>query len=115
MSSSCGVQDHAAGKKKLNTVAAGGFQVGDVVLRTQRNTDETVAGLGDLYGVQHAVGALNGGHHAGRSNGDTGFPLNAFDHLLTVDDILRIVGLGKAHHLYTGSDDSLQVLDTEAA
>ena len=66
------VEDHAAGEQQLDAVASGGLQVRYVVFRTQRDTDQTVRGVGDLSGVQHAVGAFDGRHHQGGADGDAG-------------------------------------------
>ena len=110
-----GVEDHAAGKQQLDAVGAGGFQVGDIVLGSQGDADEAVAGVGDLGGVKNAVGAFNGGHHAGGAHGDPGLPLDALDLPLAVDDVLGAVGFGQAHHLDPGPDHGLQVLDAQAA
>ena len=110
-----GVEDHTAGKQQLDAVGAGGFQVGDIVLGSQGDADEAVAGVGDLGGVEDAIGAFNGGHHAGGAHGDPGLPLDALDLPLAVDDVLGAVGFGQAHHLDPGPDHGLQVLDAQAA
>ena len=106
-----GVEDHAAGEQQLDAVGAGGFQVGDIVLGAQGDADEAVAGVGNLGGVEHAVGAFNGGHHAGGAHGNTGLALDA----LAVDNVLGAVGLGQADHLDPGPDHGLQILDAQAA
>ena len=66
-------------------------------------------------GVEHAVGAFNGGHHAGGAHGNTGLALDALDLPLAVDNILGAVGLGQADHLDPGPDHGLQILDAQAA
>ena len=83
LSSGLGIED-------LEAVVRAGVQVVRLPKTdsAQRDADEPVAGLGDLHGVQHAVGALDGGHHAGGAHGDPRLPLNALDLTLTVDDIL---------------------------
>ena len=109
------IQDHAPGKQQLDAVRAGRLQIGDVVLRTESDADETVAGAGDLGRIQNAVCALNSCHHAGRADGDAGLALDAGDLALTVDHVLCGVGLRQADDLHTGAHDGLEVLDAEAA
>ena len=109
------IEDHAPGEQQFNAVAAGGFQVGHVVLGAQCDTDQPITGLGDLHGVQHAPGAFDGGHHAGTAYGDTGLTLYAGDLPLAVDHVLCAVGFGQAHHMHAGAHHRLQILHTQTA
>ena len=108
------VEDHAAGEQQFDAVASGGLQVGDVVFRAERDTDQTVGRVGDLTGVQHAVGALDGSHHQGGAYGNAGFALDAGDLLFAVDDVLRGVGLRQSDDVDACSYDGFQVFDAEA-
>ena len=64
-----GVQQHTAAKKELGPFGrAGRFQVGNIILRPQRNAYEPLAGLGNITGVEDPFGRLNSSHHAGAAN-----------------------------------------------